>query len=233
MRIVDSGTKSAEDLMNIDQELLSSLDPFSPIILHLYEWKGHCLTYGHFINPDEHLNREGLIRYDFSIAKRPTGGGIIFHLTDFAFSLLIPASHPSFSHNTLHNYAWVNSKVAKILSTLFGEIKPELFVEKAECTGQRNSNFCMAGPTQYDLTTNGLKMVGAAQRKTKQGYLHQGTISLALPELSILQAVLKDPEVPLAMQKNSFVFLDTPFCRGELIKYRKLLRNSFLDFENQ
>ena len=45
----------------------------------------------------------------------------------------------------------------------------------------------MAKPTQYDIVYKGKKIAGAAQRKKTQGYLHQGTISLAAPQIDLLQ----------------------------------------------
>jgi lipoate-protein ligase A len=64
-------------------------------------------------------------------------------------------------------------------------------------------NFCMARPTQYDVVSGGLKIAGSAQRKTRRGYLHQGTISLAPPDVAFLQTILKTDVTP-AMSTHSF-----------------------------
>ena len=50
--------------------------------------------------------------------------------------------------------------------------------------------FCMAKPTIYDVVYQGRKIAGAAQRRRKNGYLHQGTISLAFPQMGLLNEVL-------------------------------------------
>jgi lipoate-protein ligase A len=47
----------------------------------------------------------------------------------------------------------------------------------------------MARPTKYDVMLQGRKIAGAAQRKTKAGFLHQGTIALLCPDPELLGAV--------------------------------------------
>ena len=95
--------------MQRDQELLEALskDP----ILHLYRWEPRAITHGYFINPQKIFHLEALQKRNIKLAKRPTGGGVVFHIWDLAFSFLMPASHPHFSLNTLDNYQYVNAIV--------------------------------------------------------------------------------------------------------------------------
>lgn len=201
MLLIDSGKMAPQVIMDKDASLLETLD--QPI-LHLYEWQGPSLTYGYFIDPYQHLSKEGLHKHNIAIARRPTGGGIIFHLTDFAFSILIPASHPKFSVNTLENYAWINQWIAYALQP-FLKMAPELLVPQQKTV---SDFFCMAKPTQFDILINGKKVGGAAQRRTKKGFLHQGSISLALPPEHILHDVIKREETIREMKNATYSFLD-------------------------
>src|SRR5689334_18889962 len=106
LKIIDTGVNSAENNMRIDQTYLDSLSDQSQALLHLYEWEKPSITYGYFSQPSKVLLPEGIEKYGLQLAKRPTGGGIIFHSFDLAFSILVPSSHPHFSLNTLENYAW-------------------------------------------------------------------------------------------------------------------------------
>ncbi len=92
--LVESSNLSAEAIMAKDIDLLSQLNANSPLILHLYEWQAPALTYGYFIQPSDFLYLEEIQKQGIQIARRPTGGGIVFHLTDFAFSILIPTHSP-------------------------------------------------------------------------------------------------------------------------------------------
>lgn len=192
LTILDTGISSAKENMECDEELLRELDPTGPPVLHLYQWERPAATYGYFIAPEKHLDLEKAKHYSLDLARRPTGGGIVFHIWDLAFSFLMPCKHPAFSLNTLENYQFVNRAVLEVV-TQFLSLKdsPEILAESAKAKTDACQHFCMAKPTQYDVVHQGRKIAGAAQRRRKQGYLHQGTISLAFPQIELLKEVLR------------------------------------------
>lgn len=61
----------------------------------------------------------------------------------------------------------------------------------------------MAEPTLYDLLIDGKKAVGAAQRKVKEGLLHQGSISLRLPGIEE-KLFLQDDLIYQTMLRETF-----------------------------
>lgn len=188
LEVFNTGSNSADANMRFDEKLLMELDPKGLPLLHLYRWSGPCATYGYFIDPSKHLELEKLKKHKLTLARRPTGGGIVFHIWDLAFSFLMPSMHPRFSKKTLENYRFVNEVVKETMREYLHlrdplELIPQDFVQGAD-------NFCMAKPTIYDVVYKGRKIAGAAQRKRKNGYLHQGTISLALPQIELLKDLL-------------------------------------------
>lgn len=203
LQIFDSGILSAAENMALDAKLLSELDPNGLPLLHLYDWKRPSITFGHFIQPKEFLHLDQLEMMGIDLARRPTGGGIVFHLWDLAFSFLMPANHPACSQNTLENYEFVNRAVRKAVAKM-GE-GMELIPQDAPLMSLDCAKFCMARPTIYDVVLQGRKIAGAAQRRTKLGYLHQGTISLRAPDFDLLKRVLRSEEVLLAMKDFSYV----------------------------
>jgi lipoate-protein ligase A len=226
-QIIDSGRMNPQSIMDKDHSLLNQLSSIKQPLLHLYEWQETCLTYGYFTNPSQHLHLSALHKHRVSLARRPTGGGIIFHLTDFAFSILVPASSPYFSLNTLENYAFINRLVAQSIGHLSNQmVQPQLFVQTT-IDFESASHFCMAKPTKYDLIVNGKKLGGASQRRTKQGFLHQGSLSITLPSINILQDVLKDPLVISAMQKHSYPLISTVHPQ-DLADTRQLIKQQLI-----
>ncbi len=195
IQLLDTGKNSAAANMAMDAKLLNELK--NEPVLHLYDWAEKSATVGYFIDPAKYL-RTDLI----DVAKRPTGGGVTFHIWDLAFSFLMPSSHPKCSENTLENYQFVNGAVLEALKELF-HLTPQMIAEDAVSRGLDCGNFCMARPTKYDVVYQGMKLAGAAQRRKKQGYLHQGTISLAAPDRAFLEAVLK-VDVMDAMEEYTF-----------------------------
>lgn len=197
--VVESLNQSAQAIMDLDLHLLEHIERPT---LHFYTWKNESATYGHFIDPSKFFNLKNVQLKKLDLAKRPTGGGILFHLWDFAFSVLIPVSHARFSLNTLENYAWINERVIQGIKDLDSQ-SFNLLQHQPSCNTV-SRHFCYAHPTKYDITLNGCKIGGAAQRKTKKGFLHQGSIATASVDKDYLFDVLLSPEeIVNSMQLNS------------------------------
>lgn len=225
-RVIDSGRGSAEGNMRVDGLLLKEMELSKRPTLHLYEWEGLSATYGHFAVLEKLLDMEGVKRVGLQLGRRPTGGGVIFHQADYAFSVLIPSSHPRFSLNTLENYALINNAVIDAVA-LFAKNgpSPELYDASSVKSRHLFDNFCMAKPTKYDVMIDGHKVGGAAQRRTKAGFLHQGSISLAMPSKELLYSVLKEKEeVAAAMHACSYTLLGQEWSQRDLSEARAKLK---------
>lgn len=227
--ILDTGSANAQKNMEIDTQLLEELNPHSQSpILHLYDWDLPSATYGHFIDPSAHLSSEILHDGSLQLAKRPTGGGLIFHTTDWAFSILVPAAHEAYSVNVLDNYAFVNNLVMELIKRFLGHrANLSLLPNEATPLDKPSGHFCMAKPTKFDVMLEGKKVGGGAQRRTKSGFLHQGSISLIPPDEAFLKrALLPYTHVSKAMLENTFALLPQASPQ-ELKDARKHLSESF------
>lgn len=204
-QIEEAGPRSAEWNMQVDQDCLLKIS--SPW-LRFYEWESLSATYGYFLDPWDYFDSQGVFSHSLQLARRPTGGGVIFHTCDLAFSIGVPASHRFYTHNTLESYAQINQRVLLAVHS------------QAQLSTAQNSSrggFCMTQPTIYDLMLDGRKVGGSAQRKTKQGLLHQGSLCLTLPSPLLLRGVLKPhldiyenikrTSYPLASQDSDLVHL--------------------------
>lgn len=228
--ILDTGKNSARENMAIDQKLLSELDPDQLPILHLYDWEKPSATYGHFAKPSQLLNMQETEAVELDLAKRVTGGGMTFHFCDYAFSFLMPAHHPNFSTNTLENYRFVNEFVFQSVAKLIEEQEGLNYLEQ-EPQDEKNEalNFCMAKATKYDVLYKGKKIGGAAQRKTARGYLHHGTVSVALPDPKYLKNILKSDVSFQAINHNTHYFVASHLDLGKVASFRKKIQENLLE----
>lgn len=228
-RILDTGKADAEKNMSIDAALLQSLSE-NPI-LHFYDWIKDSGTYGHFIDPKKFFKEEGVSKRGLSLAKRPTGGGIVFHIRDFAFSVLIPAECSYCSTNTLDNYAFVNRRITEAIKSFLGKSIPSILLPEEKISSHGLSNhFCMAKPTKFDVMLEGKKISGGAQRRTKNGFLHQGTISLLLPDEEFIIDILKEGKMIFeSMKAHTYLLMGTSGTSHELEKVRNELRSHLVN----
>lgn len=201
-KIIESGKASAQTHMDIDSRSLQTISDTHQPILRFYDWAHPSATYGYFIQPTDFLDLAEAKQMGLDLGRRPTGGGIVFHLTDVAFSVIVPATHPAYSVNTLENYAFVNRHVVQALKKLHQNVHPTLLVQETMASDSMSQHFCMAKPTIYDVMLGNKKVGGAAQRRTRNGFLHQGTISIAMPDEKLLSRVLKSSATLLEAMKN-------------------------------
>jgi lipoate-protein ligase A len=222
----------ADKIMQKDADLLERLAEINQPILHLYRFKEPSITYGHFIQIEKMLKKDELELNQIETAKRPTGGGIIFHLYDLAFSFLLPSSHLSYSKIPLENYAFVNTIVKEAILPLMNNTQLK-FLPIDPKDPSDATHFCMAKPTIYDVMIDDKKIVGAAQRNKNQGFLHQGSIAIQKPSSQLLRKILVNPDdiIP-KMKAYSHYFLDTHAHESEkeelIGQIQKALTEQFL-----
>lgn len=224
-KIVESGKASAVHHMETDTCLFEKLSREQTPILHFYEWEERWATHGIFVDPSRFIHMDQAERVGIKFARRPTGGGIIFHLTDFAFSVIIPSNHKNYSLNTLQNYAFVNAVVCEAIKKLLGNSFTMITLHDSIKDEKNPINFCMAHPSKFDILVEGKKLGGAAQRRTKGGFLHQGSLLISPQPLDLLKDLFK-PEIDIleAMKKNSYSLLDSSSSVIEITVLRKQLR---------
>ncbi len=215
-KIVNSGTNRAEVNMAMDEKLLEELNPNDPPILHFYDFELPAATYGFFLKPEGFL-KEG---HGLNLARRPTGGGILFHLWDLTFSVLIPKNHPGYSDDVMKNYKYINDLVLIALSEYLEMPLLSLLPENPIPIDEVTKHFCFAKPTKYDVMINGKKVAGAAQRRKKNGFLHQGSISMIMPDFELLQKILPEETLTASsMKQHTFALTE-----GNLDEAKKKLR---------
>ncbi len=178
MKIMHTGKRGAEENMRMDSALLASLQ--DEPILRFYDWVAPSITYGYFLDPALIFKKNSL-----DLARRPTGGGVLFHMWDLVFSLLIPSSHPLYTLDTVANYKAVHELIGEALKSALG--KEVILFQKGE---EGPPNFCFATPSQYDLMVEGKKIVGGAQRRRRNGFLHQGSVHLMRPDWQLVDDLL-------------------------------------------
>ncbi len=222
--VQDTGVQSAEANMRFDTHLLEEADRLEKPVLHLYEWAGASATYGYFLDPTSVVRLSRAEKLGLSLARRPTGGGMVFHLWDWAFSLVMPAHVPEFSINPLDNYAFVNCAVLNTVKEFSQGMALGMILEDFPELDPSCRFFCMAKPTKYDVMWQGKKIAGAAQRKTRKGFLHQGTLSLSLPDAAYLQELLIPGTAVLeAMRLHTFPLLGASASAAEITEAKRVL----------
>ncbi|MFA6293810.1 MAG: biotin/lipoate A/B protein ligase family protein [Victivallales bacterium] len=140
------------------------------ILLRIYGWDRPSISIGY-------TQKYGAVAKEcgYSIVRRPTGGGIVYHDRDLTYTVVVPAAHSLESLDRVESYHVFHRAVLRAMSA-FG--KRGHLADSAVSVSDRATMKCFVTPTKYDVICENRKMAGAAQRRTRKGILHQGSISL-------------------------------------------------------
>lgn len=155
--------------MAVDEILLQRL---SRPLLRVYRWLRPSVSFGYFEKYEavksDHPSRDPVRRW--------TGGGVVLHGEDLTYSLLVPAVSPFLRLKTAESYRAIHERIAAAMN------RAGVAVSMAGADNEKISQACFENPTRHDILRQGRKIAGAAQRRTKFGLLHQGSIqNVALP----------------------------------------------------
>ncbi len=220
-KVVEQKKSSAKENMEKDEHFLNLIAPDDDPILHFYEWEKPSATYGYFMKPSELFKHTDAL----DLARRPTGGGVLFHLWDLAFSAIVPANHPGYSADIMKNYKFINDAVLlAVKNVLNSESSLSLLPHDPVSLDKYAKYFCFAKPTKYDVMIDGKKIAGAAQRRKRNAFLHQGSISIAAPSFDFIEKILPDNTlVTEAMKLHTYFFLNNP-TQSEFSDAREALK---------
>jgi len=157
-------------------------------ILRLYRWSVPSISMG-YVQKAKYIpdNTKKIVR-------RLTGGGFVDHTKQYTYSIIFPNGHWINKQPTLESYRLVNLAIIEMFKSIGSS--PQLSNDTIPKTTDRNKMICFETPTQYDVMINKEKVAGAAQRRTKVGILHQGTISTKSISIKKIEKLL-----PVAFNK--------------------------------
>ncbi|CAB4244461.1 Lipoate-protein ligase A [Methylacidimicrobium sp. AP8] len=146
--------------MAVDEALLRS----SPRpLLRIYAWAEDAVSIGYFQPWAE-------VPAGRPFVRRWTGGGLVDHAADLTYTVIVPRSHPVAGLSTLDAYRLFHTAVCRALLSL------GFSAELAAASAPGSSAHCFSRPVRFDVMAGGKKIAGGAQRRTREGLLHQGSI---------------------------------------------------------
>jgi len=161
----EAGAHFAAMNMAIDEALLE----YATIpLIRFYRWQSPALSFGYFGRFADVASYQG----ERDLVRRWTGGGIVFHGDDLTYSLVVPLSDAAFTKSSRSIYEQIHQALCQVF---FADGKPAELLAVAAIYDRRY-NDCFENPVLADVIIDGRKIAGAAQRRTRCGLLHQGSI---------------------------------------------------------
>jgi lipoyl(octanoyl) transferase len=173
--------------MALDEALLRTAAQRGRPLLRVYSWEKPSVSIGYFQKFPAHLAG----RYD--VVRRPTGGGVVYHGdgVDTTYTVVVPPDHRLYTMSTTDAYCAIHKAVAMAIGNRSQITKHKSPVPP---TGYE----CFQNPVYGDVVAGGRKLAGGAQRRTKWGMLHQGSIAARLSADQLSEGFCRELSVVFA-----------------------------------
>ena len=227
--VLPSTTNGAATNMAIDAALLASIPEESAIFRH-YGWAEPTITFGY----TQLINEvRSIVPDNIHLCRRITGGGIVDHLHDWTYSLILHSQIKAVRIPATELYLAIHKCIQQVLKAQ--SVKTQLAPCHRICKQEPGKkitapNQCFVHPTANDvLHPDGTKIAGAAIKRTRQGLLVQGSIDRnSLPEAfnfqmlsNTLSKALADM-LQLSFSKDCAHFLNEPKIQQERKRFENV-----------
>jgi lipoate-protein ligase A len=153
--------------------------------LRFYQWNRPAVSIGRFQMVDQAVRADPCRSAGVPVLRRITGGRAVWHRDELTYSLVCPLPSSLFPSALSGTVAVIGRALAASLQQLGLPVdgpaisdRPVDRVERAQWDRARTSSYCFDGPSWYEVTLKGKKVIGSAQRRWRDRFLQQGSILL-------------------------------------------------------
>jgi lipoyl(octanoyl) transferase len=172
------GPHDPAENMRRDARLLAAAEAGAAPVLRLFRFAPHGITLGLHQRAERTLDLERCRADGIPWAGRPTGGRAIFHAQEWTYALATPIDDPRWGGDLREAYARASRLV---LASLIRLGVPAAFAAAAPATSaaaDAGGDACFASAAAHELTLEGRKLAGSAQRRGVRALLQQGSVLL-------------------------------------------------------
>jgi len=179
--------------MAIDEAIFLSCQQGKSLpTIRLYGWTPPAVSLGYFQKAENAINFEACKRRGVDVVKRLSGGRAVLHDKELTYSLICPEGTPPFGKTILETYKTISMCLISALKNLNLDVK--WVTSKGKHSSFRHKNdktvSCFSSPSWYEITVEGKKICGSAQKRGGGTWLQHGAILLE-HDVEMLVEVLK------------------------------------------
>jgi lipoate-protein ligase A len=176
--------------MAFDEVLIQRVEKgLSEPCVRFYTWDPWCITLGSFQAADEQLQLDTVHAAGFDVVKRPTGGRAVFHAQELTYTICAPKNFAPWGKTLGLTYDWIAEQLLAGLE----DVGFRGTLERGDVGALERSNErhlvkppCFSSASRAEIVWEGRKLVGSAQRRTRNAFLQHGSILLGDAHLGIV-----------------------------------------------
>jgi lipoate-protein ligase A len=176
-RLIDSGRCDAAYNMALDEAIAISVrNGKSPPVLRIYGWKCPSVSLGSFQNIDD-IDLKYCSENNIAVVRRPTGGRGILHGDELTYSFCA-RNEGEFSRGLLETYRLLSSAFQSAMET--AGLKVSIKTGRESGRNLARSPLCFKSTSFGEISFNGKKLIGSAQKRWHDGFLQQGSMPYSI-----------------------------------------------------
>ncbi|MDD5476629.1 MAG: lipoate--protein ligase family protein [Candidatus Omnitrophica bacterium] len=176
-RLIRSEASSAAYNMNFDEKIFNRYLEDGIGVLRIYRWGKSSFTYGFSQNPRNEINLDKCASDGIQIAKRMTGGGILFHHDEITYSFVCSKDDVGEPQGIFVSYRNICKFLIQFYESL--GVAAEFALETKNFKERSAAHqLCSAAYEKYDIVIGGRKIGGNAQKRKRQVIFQHGSIPL-------------------------------------------------------
>jgi len=171
LHILPDRQGSAAENMAHDFLMLQRYRPAEAIRLRHYGWRRPAYTFG--LSQRVSFVESEVPEPGADLCRRPTGGGVVNHLDDWTYGLVIPPASPLGRGQPIDIYRTVHEAIAAAMESQGANV-----ILNLQAPEDASPGVCFNKPELFDVVLANMpsKVAGAAQKRAKAGLLMQGSI---------------------------------------------------------
>lgn len=165
--------------MALDEEIFRRYLEDGIPTFRVYGWSAPSFTYGVSQDPEDDIDLKRCVLDGVQIAKRMTGGGVLFHHNEMTYSLVCAKEDIKEPLSVFVSYRKICAFLISFYRTLGLDAS---FALEAEDFKDRSAPhaLCSASREKYDIVINGKKIGGNAQKRKKHAVFQHGSIPVSI-----------------------------------------------------
>ncbi|MCJ8347629.1 hypothetical protein MJH12_18995, partial [bacterium] len=180
---------SACQNMALDAWLLEKA--YDQVILRVFEFSKASITFGFAMKPEKLIKKAP---YNLDFSKRITGGKSLLHCNGLTYSIHVPRS--MMKENLQDSYRVLSQPIFEALKVF----NPEIQFSEDDFFNDRKNPICFMEHKVETITLHGAKIVGSAQKRTRNTILQHGEINLFPNNIDIC-SIIQGEDSKLLNQK--------------------------------
>lgn len=189
-RFVNTGNGEPAFNMALDEALLlCHAAGAAPPTLRVYGWCQPTLSLGYAQDARHEIDLAACQAQGVAVVRRPTGGRAVLHDQEVTYSVVMPTCTGAGPNTLTAHYQRIGQALAAALQHLGLPVRLARPQVRAGTRHTMASAACFAALSRYELSVDGKKVVGSAQKRTRRALLQHGAIPLWLDRQRLFQCL--------------------------------------------